>query len=364
MIPALTVKITLQLLLLSCCASAQTMDEALQTLSRKVAARVPAGTAIRLASRNQSSLPAADLARAQTLLERALRRRLPRQAPVADVRLTLSESVREFLLVAEISREGAHDVELAPFRVDPPLRRLLPALERRLLFEQDGRILDALPNGAFLFVLDLTSLQLLQQREGRWEPAGQFPLPVPPVRDARGRLEVNAAAVNVFLPGLWCQGSWQPALALNCENRPVEFSLNNLKWHFSAGRNTLESPGWPAVYSYAQAGASHAAAEADGVARLYDADRRPIGVVDDWGSDIAGVCNGRILAVRSAIGDAPESVALFTVSDGKALPASEPLDFPGPVAALWPSPDGAIVIARHAQTGRYAAYSVTANCSR
>ncbi len=40
------------------------------------------------------------------------------------------------------------------------------------------------------------------------------------------------------------------------------------------------------------------------------------------------------------------------------------LDFPGPVTALWPSPDGAIVIARHAQTGRYAAYSVTANCSR
>jgi hypothetical protein len=364
MIRALIAKITLLFLLLSSCAAAQTMDEAVQTLSRKVAARVPAGTAIRVTSRNLSSLPASDATRAQSQLDRALRRRVPRQAPVAEVRLTVSESAREFLLVAEIMREGARDVELAPFRVETPARRALPALERRLLFEQDSPLLDAVPFGESLFVLDADKLQRLERREGRWESAGLFALSAPPVRDARGRLEVAADAVNVFLPGLWCQGPWQPALALTCENRPAEFTLQNLKWHFSAGRNTMENPAWPPVYSYAQARSVQVAAEADGVARLYDADRRPLGLVEDWGSDLAAMCDGRILAVRAVPRLGIDAVALFTLSEGKAVEASEPLEFPGAVTAVWPNNGGAVVIAHHAQTGRYAAYSVTANCSR
>jgi hypothetical protein len=364
MIRALIAKITLLFLLLSVSAAAQSLDEAVQALSRKVAARVPAGTAIRVASRNLSSLPASTAARAQALLDRALRRRVPRQAPAADVRLTVSESVSGFLLVAEITRESTRDVELASFRVEPPARRDLPALERRLLFDQDSPILDAVPFADSLFVLDANLLQRLERREGRWTPAAQFVLNSPPVRDGRGRLEVTADAINLFLPGLWCQGAWQPEFAITCENRPAEFPLQNLKWHFSAGRNTLESPGWPAVYSYAQARATHVAAETDGISRLYDADRRPIGAVEEWGSDLAGLCNGSILAVRAAPRLGLDAVALYTISEGKALEASEPLEFPGAITAIWPNNDGAVVIAHHAQTGRYAAYSVTANCGR
>jgi hypothetical protein len=233
------------------------------------------------------------------------------------------------------------------------------------LYEQESPILDAVALGERLFVLDAERIQVLERRDGAWQAVSQFAIAAPPVRDARGRLEVAGDVVNAFLPGLWCQGTHQPALQLTCENRPAEFALQNAKWHFSVGKNTLETAGWPPIYSYAQARNWHVAAETDGVARIYDAERRtagPLGTVEEWGSDLAPMCDGRILAVRAASRDGLESVALFTLSGGKAVEASEALEFPGSVTAVWPAAGGAVVMARNAQTGRHAAYSVTANC--
>lgn len=299
MIRALIAKITLLFLLLSSCAAAQTMDEAVQTLSRKVAARVPAGTAIRVTSRNLSLLPASDATRAQSQLDRVLRRRVPRQAPVAEVRLTVSESAREFLLVAEIMREGARDVELAPFRVETPARRALPALERRLLFEQDSPLLDAVPFGESLFVLDADKLQRLERREGRWESAGLFALSAPPVRDARGCWKSpptpstsSSPASGARVPG--SPPSLSPAKTgpPNSPSRTVVALLRGPEHH---GKLRLAARLWLCPGTQR----AQVAAEADGVTRLDDTDRRPLGLVEDWGSDLAAMCDGRILAVRS-----------------------------------------------------------------
>jgi hypothetical protein len=43
---------------------------------------------------------------------------------------------------------------------------------------------------------------------------------------------------------------------------------------------------------------------------------------------------------------------------------SDPGEFLGPVTALWPTKDGALVVARNISTGRYEAYSIAVDCGR
>jgi hypothetical protein len=48
------------------------------------------------------------------------------------------------------------------------------------------------------------------------------------------------------------------------------------------------------------------------------------------------------------------------------LAISEPIEFPGPITALWPSLDGraARVVSKNPQTGMYEASIVTVSCSQ
>jgi hypothetical protein len=163
------------------------------------------------------------------------------------------------------------------------------------------------------------------------------------VRDPRGRIEIAGDSLAVHLPGATCRGTWQPMLALNCEAGAM----------FAAARNTLAS----GAFSEARFGNEWLVAEQDGRTHVYDIDKKPLAVFDEWGSDFAAVAacdKPRILAESSG------SVALYDVVNHAPVRASDPVDLPGPVTALWP----ALAIVKNATTGRYEAYSLTVDCAR
>lgn len=368
MIRALIQKAIAVLFFLSQIVCAQTLDETAQALGRRVAARIPAGTAVHLTGRNLSSLSNSELAVAQRAIDRALRRRTPRQAPVAEVRLTLSESPREFLLIVEVRREGERAVEMASYRPPAVVTANLPTLERRLLWEQDRPILDALPVQDRLIVLDPEKMTVYLRRSGIWEPASTRDLDLPPVRDPRGRLLLDAESLRVLAPGASCRGAWQPALDLNCENQPGEFEAGPGASHFTPARNSLETEGWPAFYSYARLGTAarplHLLSGLEGRVHLYNQDQRPLAVIDEWNSDFAPACGGQVLAAKTGSRAGLDVVTAYRITDGRAVETSEPVEFPGTVTAIWPIPGGALVVCRTASSGRYAAYSLTLDCSR
>jgi len=350
------------LLLAATTAHAQSIDDAARLLARKISAHLEAGMVVRITPRNLSSMGGVDFARAQSALERALRRRFTRQAPVAEVRFTVSENVREFLLVAEIQKTGERSVEMVSYRAEASAKPVLPVLERRLLWEQTDPLLDIAWNGDHMLVLDTGKVTRYERRAGKWEATGSVAWDTLPLRDPRGRLEVNGATLGVLLPGVSCHGTWEPELDLTCDARQADFSLSGEKMHFVPGRNTIEVSGWPASFSYAkleQGGKSILVfGEMDGRAHLYDGERRPLGMLEEWGGEFAQVCDSRILAQRGA------SVAVYLIADRKAVEASAALELPGAITAVWPATGGAAVITKDSSSGKYAAYSIPVDCGR
>jgi hypothetical protein len=144
------------------------------------------------------------------------------------------------------------------------------------------------------------------------------------VRDPRGRLEFAGDSVTVYLPGGTCRQA-EPSLMLLCTHAPEPFTIDSREVRFVAARNSLE------------------------------------GAADAFGETFAA-CGG-VVAAGAAGRDAEDSVAIFAAGGGRRA-ISEATQFPGPVTALWPAPGGAVVVARHLVTGRYAAYWLTIDCGR
>ncbi len=139
----------------------------------------------------------------------------------------------------------------------------------------------------------------------------------------------------------------------------------------AAGRNYFTEPRLPAFFSTATVTGKRLVAGVDGRTRVYDGTLREIGQVSGWGSDIAAVEGGcgserQALAARPGETSEPDAIQAYDVAGRGGAAVSEPAMFPGPVVALWPSgrTGEAIAIARSAETGRYAAYSLAITCNR
>jgi hypothetical protein len=323
-LPRIIVTMRGLLLFLVClCARADSMDDAVAALAKKVTARLSPAETARVTSRNVSSLPAADATKVQTALNRALQRRVRNPMPV-DVALTISENLRGYLLVAEIKRESETMVEMAEFRADaptPPARAAI-TIERKLLWEQDAPILDVAVNGDSMLVLDTTQITRYQRNAGKWESAanGAFQSNA---RDPRGRIVCEQLSGSCM------------------DNAPSAAT--------------------------AQIGTDTLVADVDSRIHLYDSAHTPVAAFEDWGSDFAALtaCGGTHIAATAA-GDlqSKDFVTLYDIVNRAPVRVSEPLEFPGPVTALWPSADGALAVARNLSTGRYAAYLLTLDCGR
>jgi hypothetical protein len=168
-------------------------------------------------------------------------------------------------------------------------------------------------------------------------------------------MEVAGDALTVHLPGVTCSGSAKLASSMRCEEGG----------RFTVGRNTLA--GSNESFSSVEIGGDTLVGELDGRTHIYDAAHAPQGVFDGWGSDFVALagCGGRHILASSA-GDqhAADSVSLYDVVGRAPAQVSDPLEFSGPVTALWPAGDGALAVIRSLSTGKYAAYTLALDCGR
>ena len=319
---------------------------------------------------NASSLSEAEVAQVAT----ELRAHAPRPGGESvAVTVTLSENIQSYLWVAQIQQD------VVMVSVPRPPAPAAPAphvtIQKKLLWEQDQPILDAGMSGSILLVLDPAGVSLYSERQF----LRSFPIARPLPRDARGRLIIDRDSFRAFLPGVVCSGS---ITAMTCADSTAPWPLDGAgAADLAPGRNYFTEPRLPPFFSTATLAGRRLVAGVDGRARIYDGTLREIGQVSGWGSDIAAVesgCSGERVALASRPADAtdPDAIQAYditpvgrTVLPSAVQPAeaiSDPVPFPGPVTALWPStaPNQALAIARNLETGRYAAYSLAITCDR
>jgi hypothetical protein len=351
-------------------AMAPPAEDSSRELARKIAAELAPRETVAMTVRNASSLAPADVATVRRELESALRGQgfaLASEAP-ASVAVTLSENAQGLVWIAEVRHADRREVVMiAPARGPERAAKTQMSLDRQPIVEQPDPILDAVALDGALVVLEPGEIVLHRRQGARWERRQALPLParVWP-RDLRGRLTLAGDSFEAFLPGVACHGKFEPELTGECAE-------SGAPWPGGAplakGRNYFEAAPAP-YYSAARLGDVTLAAGLDGRTHLYDAAMQPAGSFAGWGGEIVTIetgCGGGRQALATRPGGASEADAIqaFEISGSQPSPASAPVEFTGPVVALWPAgPAAAVAISRDAKTGGYAAHRISATCSR
>ncbi len=330
------------------------MGAAARDLAHKVAAALTNEPAA-ITLHNLSSLAPADAAGIRRVFESELKAAGP---PSAEVLLTISEDLAEFILAAEIRPHGERQVLLeswprspAPPSASPGAPRV--SLQKSPLWEQDQPILDAVQSAGVTLVLDSARVLLIRggDRQSAPVPARIWP------RDLRGRLSLSDPAFTAWLPGVVCRGALQPRLSMECRDSqdpwplaPGVFAVFSPARNFFAGRVYVSPAGVRDLgpfYSAAPAADSWAIAG------------------PQWGGEVAAIdtpCGPRILATRNGSLAEPDAVQPFTAAGGAPVTAGPALEFSGPVTALWSTGAAATAVSRDLDTGRYAAYTLASAC--
>jgi hypothetical protein len=373
--------------------AAEDLNGAAHDLARRTAAFAGAGEPVSVEYRNVSSLGPAELGQARGAFEAALKEaglRVSDVAPVAELRLTLSENQSQYLLVEEARKGDERQVWMAAWKRTEPAAAALPgmALDRKLVWEQEEQILDVAFPAAGMLVLSPSKVTLYTRQDGSWAPRQAVPLAPgkPWPRDLRGRLRVTGAGFQAFLPGMACGGAAEPSLSIECRAGDEPWVLESgtrapLLANFAATRNHFDgrvatgnglrktmAPFYSAASVEEQNRSLWLLATLDGRTQIFDAWLDPVGAIASWGSDIAGTeasCGGgsQVLATRPGDAAEPDAIQAFAIVNRAALPLTAPVEFAGPVTALWPSSaTSALVVVRDPLTGRYAAYVLTVAC--
>jgi hypothetical protein len=422
-LPCLIFRSSILLLLLSGgTALAQNPAGAARELGRKILLVSGRSPVLQLSFQNQSSAGVAEAAALRRAVEAELRaggaKLVAGGAGASRVAVTLSESWRNLLLVAAVSRGKTSRVMMVAFprmNAAAAAGEQVVSLSRRIVWRQHAPFLSFLEwqssadKTTFLWVLEPERLVLYQQEQGqwRWRAEAKIERDGPWPRDLRGLLWIDTASsrkapgkqtasrLHASLPGVECAMPLAPAAAkLPLACGPVAQDARDFPI-FQAGAVGANASLLPERNYFAagidRAGASLdlqpfysativdddrgdpvlLAAALDGKTYLYDIAGKPAGSVDGWGSDIAGVqtdCGSgwQVLATRPGDWTVNDALAAYEIVEDKAVATGEPIDFPGPVMSLWPEPGGgaaaAVVLDRSA--GFYEAYTVTLTCGR
>jgi len=371
-------------------------NEAARELARQTAEKVGSPSNISLTVKNASSLPAGDVAEIRHAIESQLSssgmRIVKPEQSVADLQLTLSQNVQGWLWVAEIRRGNSTEAVLIPVftRQAPPLPGVSSALtlHKTFLWAQpdatpvlDVAILGGGSNPNALLVLDSSMVSLYHMQSSHWELQQAQPIarsrPWP--RDLRGRLMIgHDRKFDAHLPGMRCSGSADSGLTMECHNAddpwPLGANSDNPRAFFGA-RNFFTGAMNGGI---ANSGPFFSAASAQqdsrewffaqtGNALRFSGSAFP--GMNGWGSNIVGIksgCGRNWQLLLTAAGDYTQSDSIQAAeAEGSAIaPVGAPVDFPGPVTALWPASDGnsAIAVAKNLSTGRYEAFSLSITC--
>jgi len=383
-----------------------TWNDAVKTLAGEIAAAVKPSRAISLNVKNISSLSAEEVGVIRKALETELATQgLQIRSGEAELRVTLSENAESYVWVAE-SRRG-DDQRTVVVRVEKsrePKRNAAKqsvVLYRDLIWQQSQPIMDFFvpdvsPDGEpLMFVLEQRQIITYHFERGSWRASAIFQISVPEhrPRDLRGLIDFVADTFSFQLSDARCDGD---------AKRHPEFTCNKDAWaawpvnaggekrggmNMVQGRNYFD--GDLAVYGDAKFTvppffsiavvnrrdgmdwADWILAELDGKSRSYDNSSKAVASYAGWGDGIVSIptgCGVDPTVLVSGTGDWTERDYLRAYRTDFASPAaiSDPLEFPGPIMALWPSLDGraARVTSKNLQTGMYEASIVTISCSQ
>ena len=372
--------------------AADDLTGAARELARWTAGFGNRGEPVSVGWRNVSSLGSAELAQARAVFEAALQEaggRLNAVSPVG-VRITLSETQTQYMLVGEAQNGDDRRVWIAAWKRSGPVKGTAPgiALDSKLVWEQDEQILDVAFPGTAMLVLSPASITLYGRNGGTWEQRASQALPAGKAwpRDTRGHLRLTASGYQAYLPGMGCTGAFDPALTLSCQTSENPWVLESgshamLLANFAAGRNYFDGrvvnqtglskqigPFYSAAALEEQGRPVWLAAMLDGRIQIFSSALEPMASLTGWGSDIAGTnarCgNGaQILGTRPGAGTDPDAIQAFALVDRAAEPVGSAVAMNGGITALWASGGtGAVAVVHEAGSGRYAAYTVSVVC--
>ena len=370
-------------------------------LAEKIATTTGPGV-IALEVTNSSSLSSSDAeqirrALVELLASSGVRVSEPDQA-AATVHVTLSESLRNYVWVAEI-QQAANDASVAIVSTPRPdgavkAPSAFPlTLHATPLIDQPYPILDAAVlegNPRRMLVLGENAVTVYEFRDGRWQQGQSLAVnhdrPFP--RDVRGRIVLGKDHLfDAYLPGLICHSTNTSPLALNCLRSDDPWLLqtgdSGVSAFFAPARNFFTGALVPGIGQQKSAPPFYSAAAVphgkyalwifsgtDGQVHLLDGMTQQIAGNARWGSDLAGVhaaCrqDWQVL-VSSAESGAYDSVQAFEFPDREPVVVSQPLQLNGTITALWTSGpgDSAITVFRDSDSGNYEAVQLTLVCGQ
>jgi hypothetical protein len=384
------------LLPISGACAAEDLNAAAITLARKTAAFAGRGETVGVAYKNMSSLPPAEWSGVRTIFESALRDAGSRASDssvssgATEVRLTVSETPSQYLLVEEARRGDDKQVWIASWNhtAGEPVKPSNVSLDLKPVWRQAEQILDiGFPPGGML-VLSPSKLTLYTRTGDSWTPQSSAPITnaKPWPRDMRGRLRTTGATFQVFLPGMACNGNTSPALSVDCRASEAPWVLESgshglLLATFAVTRDYFDgrvvtqsgtrktvAPFYTAASVESQGRTLWVMAQTDGRTQIADASLEAVATIGPWGSDIAGIdapCGGssQVLATRAGDSSEPDALQSFTIADRAATPVTATAKLPGPVMALWPSgASAALTVARDLASGDFIAYVASVSC--
>ena len=381
---------------LTASAVAQEWDASARELAEKIIAHAQSRSSLSLTVKNISSLPPSRVAEVQRALESDLRRRgvslVEPERAIDQARVTLSENTSGYLWVAEVGHDDSWDVAMVRVPVLAPTERTSTALtlRRTTLWSQPEPMLDVVSTAdGGLLVLGRDAVSLYRVQDRKWRLAGSVPLTPsrPWPRDLRGRLVIEAdGSFRTYLPGVQCAGTIQPQFNLACQGSDDPWPLSpEVNAFFSGHRNffagavKLAGSGQAgdlgpfysaAIFAQGERG-FWIVAFTDGSAKLINAQGQVVTAFNGWGSDLAGITSDcgsgwQALATRATDSTLPDSLTAYEIANRDAVEAAPPVEFSGPIAALWSASDGRSVtaISHNLRTGDYEAFSVSAVCGR
>lgn len=376
-------------------AAQSTPDEwsaAAQEMVRAVLSRAGLPSNISLEVRNISPLNGAEQEEVrQKLREEFSAARVQIVSPeraLAEVTITLSQDLKGEIWVAEIRHGEAREivmVRVAKSNVAglPRMSGAISLRKTQVWTEVSAEpVLDVAILGegekAALLVLDAASVSLYRNRGSHWELEQSAPVPRsrPWPRDLRGRLAVDRDhKFEAFMPGTKCLGTADPGVSMNCvdsddpwpldgEGQNVRGFFGNRNFFTGALAGTVKENNVPPFFSAAVSKGSTVwfAPISGGVSA------GPAKVVSA-GSDIASVhseCGSGLQLLVSGAGDFTEKDTLRAAEaqNGVLVTADSPLEFNGPITALWTTREGnaAVAVSKNLTTGKYEAFTVSITC--
>ena len=317
----------------------------------------------------------------------------PDQA-AANIKLTLSENLQEYVWVAEI-QAGATDSKV--LLVSTPRTNFAvaaanaPAITIRPtpLVSQRDPILDVAileNNPPRVIVLGRTAVTIQEFANQHWSVIQMLPIisPTPLPRDARGRIFLRKDRLfDAYLPGLACHSTNSTPLAMSCalSEDPWPLQSQGLSAFFSPARNFFTGALVPGIGKQNSAPPFYSAAAIarakyslwifaglDGQVHLLDGINQQVLGKVHWGSDVAAVhpaCRPDSLLLADAPDSEPsESIQAFEFADREPAAVSPKLAISGSITALWstPSADSAIAVYRNSSTENYEALQLNLDC--